>query len=68
MDRTVALKHLGKIVEGRQRRLDRQRRMVADLERGGHDSSRSREMLPMFKETLAIYLARRDLLRIQLAL
>jgi hypothetical protein len=64
MDQTVALKHLGKIVEGGQRRLDRQRPIVADLERGGRDSTRSRELLQLF----AIYLSHRDRLRNQFAL
>jgi hypothetical protein len=68
MEQTVALKHLGKIVEGGQRRLDRQRRIVADLERGGRDSRRSRELLQLFEGTLAMYLSHRDRLRNQLAL
>jgi hypothetical protein len=68
MDQAVALKHLGKIVEGRQRRLDRQRRIVADLERGGRDSRRSRELLQLFEGILSMYLCHRDRLRNQLAL
>jgi hypothetical protein len=68
MDQTVALKHLGKIVEGGQRRLNRQRRIVADLERGGRDSRRSRELLQLFEGTLSMYRSHRDRLRNQLAL
>jgi hypothetical protein len=68
MDQTVALKHLGKIVEGGKRRLDRQRRIVANLERGGRDSRRSRELLQLFEGTLSMYLSHRDRLRNQLAL
>jgi hypothetical protein len=58
MDQTVELRHLGKIVEAGQRRLDRQRRIVADLERGGRDSGRSRHLLRLFEDILAMYLVR----------
>ena len=66
MDQTVLLTHLGKtetyVVRSR-RRLDRQRRIVADLERGGRDSMRSRFLLRLFEQILARYLAHRDRLR-----
>jgi hypothetical protein len=68
MDQTVGLKHLGKFVEGGRRRLNRQRRLVADLERRGRDSKRSRQLLQLFEGTLAVYLSHRDRVLKQLAL
>jgi len=66
MDQTVLLKHLGKAesyVVRSQRRLDRQRRIVADLERGGRDSMRSRFLLRLFEQIFTRYLVHRDRLR-----
>jgi hypothetical protein len=69
MDQTVLLKHLGKAESyvGRgQRRLNRQLRIVSNLERGGRDSRRPRDLLRLFENILAMYLAQRDRLRNQL--
>jgi hypothetical protein len=66
MDQTLLLRHLGKAesyVVRSQRRLERQRRIVADLERGGRDSGRSRYLLRLFEQIFAKYLAHRDRLR-----
>ena len=69
MDQTVLRIHLGKAesnVGGGQRRLSRQRRIVSKLERGGRDSRRPRDLLRLFENILAMYVAQRDRLRDQL--
>jgi hypothetical protein len=64
-----ALEHLSRAERyvGRdQRFLTRQRRIVANLERGGQDSIRSKYLLRLFEQMLAIHLAHRDRVRDQL--
>jgi hypothetical protein len=63
MNQTVLLKHLGKAesyVVRSQYRLGRQRRVVADLEREGQGSMRSRFLLRLFEQIFARYLTHRD--------
>ncbi len=49
-----------------ERHLSRQREIIAELDRGGHDSTKARELLVIFGETQAI-VAHRDRLRDELA-
>jgi hypothetical protein len=46
----------------------RQRRIVEDLERDGHDARTARELLIQFEEVLRTHLADRDRLRHELGL
>jgi|RhiMethySRZTD1v2_1073278.scaffolds.fasta_scaffold1297756_2 hypothetical protein len=70
MDRAVLLKHLVQaenVVLLGQLHVQRQRQIVAELERNGQDSSRSRNLLGLFEEMLATHHDRYDLLRDRLA-
>ncbi len=40
----------------------RQREIIAELERGGHDSTGAKELLAVFLENLASHISDRDLL------
>jgi hypothetical protein len=50
-----------------ERHLSRQREIIAELDRGGHDSTKARELLVIFGETQAMHVAHRDRLRDELA-
>ena len=70
MDRAVLLKHLVQaenVVLLGQLHVQRQRQIVAELERNGQDSSRSRNLLGLFEEMLAMHHERCALLRDRLA-
>jgi hemerythrin len=47
------------VAEGEQH-VARQREMVAELERDGHDAKAARELLRQFEQTLAMHVADRD--------
>ena len=60
MDRARILRHLAEaedhVAEG-QTRLNRQREIVAELERDGHDSAMARELLRQFESVQAMHIA-----------
>jgi hypothetical protein len=51
-----------RVVEGEQH-ITRQRKVIADLERGGQDSETARELLRRLEEKLLLHLLDRDRLR-----
>lgn len=70
MNRTILIAHFEQaerhVREGRQH-IDRQRRVVAELERDGHPSEMSRELLDTFEQLQAQHVADRDRLAAELA-
>ena len=66
MDRQILLDHLAlaerHVAEG-ERHVARQRDLVAELERDGHETGMARALLQKFEELLAIHKADRDRLR-----
>jgi hypothetical protein len=58
MDRQMILDHLEQarrhVAEGKEH-LARQRKIIAELERDGHDTKMARELLTQFEETFAIH-------------
>ena len=70
MRRQILIDHLAQaerhIAEGRVH-VDRQRQIVEDLVRDGKDAGRSRNLLELFEDTLAMHIAERDRLRTELA-
>jgi hypothetical protein len=63
---TMAKQEARHLDEGEQQ-VARQREIVAELERAGHDGKASRELLREFEQTLAMHVVDRDLLRSSLA-
>jgi hypothetical protein len=63
MNRNILLRHLEQaeahVAQG-VRHIERQRQIVADLERGGHDAERAREALKLFEDMQALHVANRD--------
>jgi hypothetical protein len=70
MDRAVLLRHLAMaerhVAEG-ERHIKRQREIIAELGRNGHDTQRARELLGLFKELQTSHTADRDRLAKELA-
>jgi hypothetical protein len=69
MDREMLERHLAlaerHVAEG-QPRVDSQRRLVAELERDGHDITEARRMLTAFEETQQLHVEDRDRIRKEL--
>jgi hypothetical protein len=69
MDRAVWQEHLAQaerhVVEA-EKRVARQREIVADLERNGHRATAARGLLAAFERLLAMHLADRERLRREL--
>jgi hypothetical protein len=70
MDRATLEDHLAMaeqhIAQGEQH-IMRQRGIVAELERGGHDSTAARQFLVVLEQTQAVHLADRDRVQKELA-
>jgi hypothetical protein len=70
MDRQTIAEHLAlaerHVAEG-QDHIERQRMVIAELERDRHDTTRAKELLDTFKTTQALHIADRDRLRQELA-
>ncbi|MBV9113427.1 MAG: hypothetical protein JOY67_11460 [Hyphomicrobiales bacterium] len=47
--------------------VERQRQIIAELERDGHDTEEAEQLLRTFEETLALHVEGRDRLRQELA-
>ena len=66
MDRAMIEKHLAQaerhVADG-ERHITRQRQIIAELERDGHDAGSAKELLTIFEETQAIHIADRDRLK-----
>jgi hypothetical protein len=63
MDRSTLLEHLAQArrhVAAGKRLIARQRELVAELERDGHDSSTAKQLLRIFEETQKLHVADRD--------
>ena len=70
MDRAVIQEHLelaNRHVADGEKHVARQKQILAELEREGHDPEQARELLAVFEETLAIYVADRERLERELA-
>lgn len=70
MDRAMAKRHLAEAVahvELGERTVARQRRVIAQLESDGRDSSAARELLAKLEEMRAMHVAERDRLRSEFA-
>ena len=69
MDRTIIEEHLAKaenhIALG-EWHIARQKEIVAELERDGHDPTEAVKLLSLFESTIALHVADRDRLRTQL--
>ena len=63
MDRAIIQDHLAQterhVSQGKEH-ISRQREIIADLERGGHDSKAARALLVQFEEMQALHIADRD--------
>jgi hypothetical protein len=63
MQRAMLVRHLEMarrhVAEG-ERHVARQRELVAELERDGHDTAQSRDLLKQFEELLALHVSDRD--------
>jgi hypothetical protein len=60
MDRSMLLDHLAqnrRHIEIGERHISRQREIVAELERGGYDSSRAKQLLHNFEELQKMHIA-----------
>lgn len=71
MDRAMVLAHLAKAkehIELGEQHVRRQRELVSELERDGHDATNARELLAQFEHLLAMHRADRDRLLRELAL
>jgi len=53
-------------VAGGDRHITRQKQLIAELERDGHDGEAARALLVQFESTQALHIAHRDRLRRQL--
>jgi hypothetical protein len=65
MDREMALEHLVQvemIIAKGERHIDHQERIVAQLDRDGHDTEEALDLLAMFRRTQAEHVAHRNLL------
>ncbi|HTP83793.1 MAG TPA: hypothetical protein VMQ11_12665 [Alphaproteobacteria bacterium] len=63
MDRRMLIEHLAKAnkhVEAGERRVLRQRELVAELERDGHDTAAARQLLVQFEKLQEMHKADRD--------
>jgi hypothetical protein len=71
MARSMLEEHLAlaerHVTQGEQH-VAKQRAIVAELERDGHDASSARELLDVFEQTQATHMADRDRLRKELGL
>jgi hypothetical protein len=70
MSRDMLLRHLAQarrhVADG-ERHVARQRELVAELERDGHDTTQSRALLNQFEQMLALHIADRDRIEQELA-
>jgi Spy/CpxP family protein refolding chaperone len=70
MHRDMLLDHLAQarrhVAQGEQHVM-RQRELVAEMERDGHDTAQSRALLKQFEELLALHVADRDRMERELA-
>jgi hypothetical protein len=55
----------GYVAEG-MRRVEKQRKIIANLERSGHNTLRAESLLRMLEDILAVHVAHRDRLRKEL--
>lgn len=70
MDRQMLLEHLAKAnehVELGERHVRRQRELIAELERDGHDSTRARQLLEQFEKLQEMHITDRDRIERELA-
>jgi hypothetical protein len=71
MDREILEEHLAQAdrhVEEGWGHLDRQRKVIAELERDGHGAREARRLLHQFEEMQAMHIADRDRLRQELGM
>jgi hypothetical protein len=70
MERTILLEHLLRteehIAKG-ERHLTRQREIIQQLERDGHDASTARDFLTTLEQTQDLHVANRERVRAELA-
>jgi hypothetical protein len=70
MDRQMLLEHLAmanKHVETGERHVRRQRELIAELERDGHDTASARQLLEQFEKLQEMHIADRDRIQRELA-
>ena len=70
MDRDMLLRHLAKAnehVEKGERHVSRQRELLAELERDGHDTTRAKQLLEQFEKLQEMHKAGRDRIERELA-
>jgi hypothetical protein len=69
MDRKLEQRHLQEaerhVAEGREH-IEKQRRIIAELERDGHDTSTARELLETLEQSHRIHEEYRDLIKAEL--
>jgi hypothetical protein len=69
MDRAMEERHLAEVeahIALGERHIVRQRKLVAELARDGHDTTEAKRLLANLEETQALYIATRDLARREL--
>lgn len=70
MDHAILREHLALVeqhIRDGERHIGRQRQLIAELQRSGHDSSTAQDLLRSYEQSQSLHIAKRDRMRQELA-